>query len=328
VVSVRVLSLLVGAAGWLSACNPSFSDTTAIVGGPHLLAVQAVPAEAAPKASVALSALYVGPDGALDPSSIEWATCLLPAPLGDPGPVNPECLTGASSGLVPLGSGETVHATIPSNACELFGPDSPPPPPNQPAARPTDPDPTGGYYLPVRVLAPGAAPTAAMQRIECAPSGVTEDVFSTFENGYVPNENPVLSSLSLVDPDGGTAAVPTFTPSAPAGLTVSPGEHVLLDATWPTCPPTPGACGGAESFLYIDPTSMQVTTQRESIVVSWYATAGSFDEDRVGRAAGDLGTTAQNGWTAPATAGAVQLWIVIRDGRGGEGWASYGALVE
>jgi hypothetical protein len=327
VVSARALSLVV-LAGWVCACNPTFSDTTAIVGSPRVLAVQVVPAEAAPKADFALSALYVGPQGALDPSSIQWATCLLPEPLGDPGPTNPECLTGAASGLIPLGSGGTVHGTIPADACELFGPDSPPPQPNQPAARPTDPDPTGGYYLPVRVSAAGAAPTVAMPRIECAPSGVTEDVFSAFENGYVPNENPVLSSLSEVDPDGGTAAIPASTPGSPAGLTISPGEHVLLSAAWPTCPATPGACGGAESFLYIDPTSMQVTTQRESIVVSWYATGGSFDEDRVGREADDLGTSVQNGFTAPTSGAQIQMWIVVRDSRGGEGWATYGVIVQ
>jgi hypothetical protein len=93
------------------------------------------------------------------------------------------------------------------------------------------------------------------------------------------------------------------------------------------CPSTPAACGGAETYLYIDPTSKQMATSRESIVASWYATAGAFDLDRAGRDGTDPTTTVNNGWTAPSTAGPVHLWVVLRDARGGVGWGSYTVTV-
>jgi hypothetical protein len=221
---------------------------------------------------------------------------------------------------------------VPSNACELFGPDSPPPAAGQPAARPTDPDATGGFYLPVRVRSDGDQWSGASERIACQPSGLTEQVFTAFSNQYVLNQNPAVASLARVDASG------TTTPIAAAGsgsgggvttgITVSRGQRVTLEVAWPSCPASPSACGGAESYVYIDPSSKELATARESIVASWYATAGAFDCDRVGRDGTDPALTADNAWTAPGSAGTVRLWVVLRDARGGVGWASYAVLVE
>jgi hypothetical protein len=246
--------------------------------------------------------------------------------LGDPGAFNPACFVDASSGLLPLGMGGSVQGTVPEDACELFGPDTAPAQPGEPSPRPTDPDSTGGFYLPVRVEEDGQY-SVAPERVTCQPGGVTQKVFVAFSEGYKPNQNPILTSLSRVTDDGGaTSLAPNAAGAAPA-LIVAPGERVSLSAEWPTCPTGEAtACSGAETYLYIDPTSREITTQRESMVAAWYATGGTFDADSVGRAADDLGTTAVNGWTAPNSSGAVQaveLWVVLRDARGGIGWGSY-----
>ena len=59
----------------------------------------------------------------------------------------------------------------------------------------------------------------------------------------------------------------------------------------------------------------------EKLGHSFFATAGSINSLR------STDTTATGepadifvDWTAPATAGRVRLWVVVRDGRGGTGW--------
>jgi hypothetical protein len=307
----------------LGACTPSFSDQTSIVQGPRLLAVQAVAPEAALGGSFALTALYVGPAGQEDPSALNWDTCLQQKPVGEPGPIAPVCFVDSSGDLLPFGTGGSVHGTIPESACQLFGPDSPPPQPGQPSARPTDPDSTGGFYLPIRVKSGDGDWSVAPERIACPPSGVTEDVFTAFMSGYHLNENPVAASLSLADQDGGATAVAPDAPGKGPGLSVSRGQRVNLTVAWPTCPTAPAACDGAEAYIAVDPTTKQLVGRRESMVTSWYATGGTLDLDRVGRDEGDLATTAENAWTAPASPTTVHLWVVLRDARGGIGWESY-----
>lgn len=60
-----------------------------------------------------------------------------------------------------------------------------------------------------------------------------------------------------------------------------------------------------------------LTTAREPLRVSWYGTAGRFDEPRTGRAGG-------NAWTVP---GAVTLWVVLRDDRSGAAWRTLAVTV-
>ena len=156
-------ALLLG--GAFAACTPTFSDTTSIVSAPRLLAVQATPAEAAPGKTFSMKALYVDAGGNADAASIDWAICLLQNPLGDPDPIAPACFVETSSALTPLGKGGAVSGTVPADACQLFGPDAPPPAPGQPAPRPTDPDATGGFYLPVRTESGADLPHARLVTI-------------------------------------------------------------------------------------------------------------------------------------------------------------------
>jgi hypothetical protein len=313
-----------------TACTPTFSDDTSSVSTPRLLAVQATPAEAPPGMPFSMTALYVDTSGTADPSPLTWALCLAQSSLGNPDPIAPACFGDTSAALVALGGGGTVSAAVPSDACQLFGPDSPPPQPGEPARRPTDPDATGGFYLPVRVGAGDGAWSAAFERITCQPSGVTQSVFTALSQGYVPNENPAVASLvASIDPPGASrSTVPPDSPGAGPGLVVAAGSHVALRVGWSDCRSVPAACGGAETYLLVDPTTKSLATARESIVASWYASSGTFDLDRAGRDGTDSATTVDNGWTAPAAAGTARLWIVLRDARGGVGWASYVVAIQ
>ncbi|HEX4447996.1 MAG TPA: hypothetical protein VH044_14710 [Polyangiaceae bacterium] len=312
-------------------CAPTLDDHTSIVTSPQVLAVQATPAEGSLGATFSMTALYVDANGPRDPSELGWAMCLKQKPLGEPGPLDPGCFVALAPELVQLGGGTSVQATIPADACQLFGPDSPPPQPGQPSARPTDPDTTGGYYLPVRLESAGGHWSAALERLACQPSGVTQAVFTAFTDGYHANTNPTVTALSRTDASGSAVPIapdaPSGSPDGPSGpptsvATVTRGQHVSLRVDWPACAATE-ACGGAEGYIAIDPTSKQITPRRESMVASWYATGGAFDEDRSGRSETDPSTSATNGWRAPTTAGIVHLWVVLRDARGGVGWTSY-----
>jgi hypothetical protein len=57
--------------------------------------------------------------------------------------------------------------------------------------------------------------------------------------------------------------------------------------------------------------------------VAWFATGGSFDDDRTGTAPTDPTPFTTNTWHAPASPGLVHLWVVLRDDRGGAGWTEY-----
>jgi len=98
------------------------------------------------------------------------------------------------------------------------------------------------------------------------------------------------------------------------------------DETLMSCPKdckTPHGCAGAERFVNFDLGSQSVLDQREAMQITWYATAGSFDNDSTGRVSTDTAVTSDNNWHAPSQAGAVHLWVVLHDARGGIGWAGY-----
>src|SRR5882672_4342413 len=86
-------------------------------------------------------------------------------------------------------------------ACKQFGPDVPMVMPGQTPGRPVDPDPTGGYYQPVRLIAPeegvdivGLGET----RLACGLAGASPDLLEAFQGRYHANINPAVESLSAV----------------------------------------------------------------------------------------------------------------------------------
>jgi hypothetical protein len=344
------------AAALLPACVPELPDDTAQVSGPRLLAIASIPAEAAPPAEVTYRALYVEPPGGatLRDAGLSWAYCVARKALTDEGTVSPDCFATGEGDLVPLGAGATATGALPAESCRLFGPDLPDPVMGQPAGRPVDPDPTGGYYQPVRLQVPAPAGTFAIgaTRISCGLSGATAAVSEQFTQQYRANENPAIHSLKYgkgktITPE------PDAAPGA-SGAKLPLGASVTLSAAWVKCPTTPmcgdGICGseetiancpadctnpvgctGSEPYVVFDTETMGLSAKREAMQVAWYATAGAFTDDSTAPTA-DAPDTAVNTWTAPAVlpnkTGEVLLWLVVRDDRGGVGWQSYRLTVE
>ncbi len=344
--------LAVAFAALLPACVPELDDRSFLVTGPSLLAIASTPAEAAPPAAVTYQALYVGPQGPVA-GDLSWAFCVARQALTDPGTVSPECLAPGGADLTSLGSGVTASGALPDDACRLFGPDSPDQVAGMPAGRPVDPDPTGGFYQPVRLLVQDDGDTYSIgaTRIACGLAGGTASLSSAFAASYRDNQNPAIASLALVRASGSTPIAPDA-PGAAPGATAMPGESVTLHATWAACPTTPicgdGICGidetpascpadcthpvgctGSEQYLVLDSATEALTPAREQVTVSWFATGGTLADDISGRTASEAGTPSlDNPWIAPTQAGDVWVWLVVRDDRGGVGWQSYRIAVQ
>jgi len=339
-VSLGVAGVVAAAA----ACKPNLNDTTSIVTVPTVLAVQSSPAEAPPSTSVTYTALVAGPSGDLLSSPVRWNYCNERNPLSNLGPVAVQCVEPGNAALQPIGSGLGATAAIPTLACTNFGPNPPAATAGQPAGRPVDPDPSGGYYQPVSVFLPGGSGTQILlydMRLSCGFAGANEDSQGELQARYHLNENPSVAALKA---GGSTFALDT----TGKANTVRSDQTVALEVSWPPCPLTDvcgdgvcgadeslkscpadckkgggGGCAGAERYVNFDLGSQGVIDARESIQVSWYATGGSFDNDSTGRDTGDTAVTSDNNWQAPSQAGTVHLWVVLHDARGGIGWAGY-----
>jgi hypothetical protein len=167
------------------------------------------------------------------------------------------------------------------DACLTYGPDT-----LKPGFRPRDPDPTGGYFQPVRVSI-DILVAIGLARVTCDLPNATSDASIGYARGYVANANPVLAPLVLPD--------------------VHAGDAVTLAASW----------SEPETYLYYDQLSQTLITRREGMRISFFATAGAMDLDAVGIAEDDPATSGETTWHAPAEPGPQTLFLVLRDSRGG-----------
>jgi hypothetical protein len=311
----------------MSACIPNLEVDDALVSKPEVVAVQSIPAEAAPGSAVQLTALYVTPQGAVTQAPIAWDLCAAPKPLSDPGPIAAACFGTDPSSVASLGMGLSVPAEVSSDACSLFGPDAPIAQPGQPAGRPADPDVTGGYYQPL-VLHAGVA-TAGAIRIRCGVAGATQALSAAFVKAYAPNTNPSITSLVL-GPLGFESAVPPASSSSGTVATVAAGSQNHVVVSWPDCLSSTGDCGGSEPYVVFDSAEQQIVPHREALHLSWYATGGHFSSARGGVTEAEAATTteADNQWQAPSTPEMVTIWVVLVDDRGGSGWQTYQVQVQ
>lgn len=327
-----------------SGCKPSLDQTVSIIDAPRAIAVQSDPAEASPRDPVTYTVLYVGPGGTIAMPAFDWDFCDERKPLAELGPVNPKCLQpGDGASFEPVGMGGQVDGVVPAAACQTFGPDVPPAVMGMPQPRPVDPDQTGGYYQPLRVAGPDGSITLGETRLSCGVGGAPAVIGVEYGHRYHANANPAVDSLALVA--DGVAGAPLVT--ADQGSNDVPrGAKLGLRAAWQSCPSTdacgdsvcgpdetsmtcpadctmPSGCTGAERFVVFDVPSQSLVVQRESMAMAWYATGGTFDNDRTGRDPADLTTTTDNAWHAPSVPGPIHLWVVLSDDRGGVGWAEY-----
>jgi hypothetical protein len=332
----------------LSGCVPNFADDLSTVQAERVLGIQSSPAEAAPGSTVTLSAFVAAPDATTATPS--WELCVARKPLTELGPVNPECLLppGADPDAgIALGRGATLTVKMPTDACQIFGPIRPQAVAGQAQGRPVDPDITGGFYQPVSASLPATGQvTLGAVRLSCPLTDATPTELVAFGALYRPNENPDFSALTLERAGAGGVAI-----AEGDSVAARPGEAVQFEASWAECPKdsscgdgicgpnedksncaadcaVPVGCSGAETYPVFDATAQQIALHRESIRISWYASAGTFQNPVTGRDENELASNSQNGWTAPNSAGNVQLWLVIRDARGGQSFRTFTVSVQ
>jgi len=307
------------------ACVPERDDNESLVAVPRVIAVQMEPAEVAPRQRFTLRALYAGGDD----GDLDWAFCSAQKPLSELGPIARSCYAPDGAGLLdPFAQGFEAAATMPADACRLFGPDRPAPKPGEPSGRPVDADPTGGYYQPVGLFdfAQGEA-SLFEARVACSLPGVTREQFAQWNQRYVRNVNPRVDAVEALQ--DGTPVL--LDEGADAALYVRAGERVTLRVWTETCGrevDASAACGGAEPYLYFDLASRSLVTRVERLSASWFATAGRFREARNALESADEGSLAVNVWTAPREPATVTLWVVVRDDRGGVSWQRHRIEVE
>lgn len=307
----RALTLLLGAAP--CGCVPDIDDDPSLVSSERVLAVIAEPPEAREGDRVALSALVAGSRGASG-ASVSYSFCLTRKPLSELGPVDPSCLSGSGE-LIALGQGSRVEGMVDRGACSLFGPRRPSPEPGQPAGRPVDPDPTGGFYQPVLASLPEQPAVLGGVRLDCGLPGADRDQVIEYNLRHRPNQNPAVERLELLDAAGWSALDPEATHP------IAAGQRLVLRVSWPSCADD-GPCAGAETYVLPVPASRALLERSEEVLASWYASGGGFDAPRTGSV--ELTSPhAENTWNAPLQPGPASVWVVLRDGRGGVGHAHY-----
>lgn len=319
--SIRLPAFLICAL-LLAACEPGLGNPPSLLTSTRVLAIRGTPPEAAPGAMVQFDLLVASPAGTVASPPADWAFCVSATPPSDNNIVGNACLE--ASGVATIGGPEAVAVgTIPMNACELFGPNVPSPPMGQPPQAPVSPDITGGYYQPVRVELSGLAVDGqaafAQERISCGLADASADTALALTKAYTANRNPVLQSIAGAA-SGGSPATVFQSGETAAEWTVNRGAQVTFTGSWPA--------SSAETFPVYDSTTFTLSTQRESLRLSWFASGGVFADDVTGVASTDMATTTSNVWTAPATGGTVHFWAVLRDDRGGTDFGSFDVAVQ
>jgi hypothetical protein len=314
------------------ACKPAVGPPISQISGPAILAVKGTPAEVDPHGTdptVAYEALAVDASGRVPgpgadiSSPLLWATCDRPKPPTENNSVSTSCLDETALPGVVGNSAKTYSAPVPSEACSLFGPITPP---STPPIRPRDPDVTGGYYLPIRVellvpetlqrpdmTFPDSLVAFQLQRSYCGLVSAPADIIREYVKNYKLNNNPVLTSLTVVQPGLDPVAVPVSS-VAVASISVGVGQTIAFAANW--------SADSAEPYPAFDVIQrVLVYHPREAMRVSWYASGGTFEHDVTGRTEDETEDFAENTWKSDV-AGLIHMWLVLHDIRGGTDFAA------
>jgi hypothetical protein len=268
------LVLLVG-------CSDALDQRLAIVDQDRVLAITSEPPEVTPGNTATLTALIASPTGTLNEAPA-WSLCTAPKPPTEDNAVADGCLADQ---VTPLGTSSTLTAAIPVDACRTYGPDV-----ISSGFRPRDPDPTGGYYQPIRAAVPSIDLAFGFTRITCDLANAPGDVAQQYLETYVANANPTLDAPAVAS-------------------SVAVNSDVTLSIGWPA--------DAVESYVYFDPASETLITRRESMRLSWFATAGALAVDASAIGETDTSTSVSTTWHTPSQTGTVFLWFVLRDSRGG-----------
>jgi hypothetical protein len=310
----------------LVGCRPDLGSPPSLIDDFTVLAVRGIVqdapggdpgaaplAEAKPGQMVAYDVLAVTPLGTVTDVRSTFSVCLQPKPPAESNSVSVACASAPTTGdAVP-----TWQAPMPSDACSLFGPITPPAKAGEAPLRPRDPDSTGGFYVPVRAAAQdptvaGASRAAfALTRVQCNLAGASAEILQAYAK-YRPNRHPRLAGAVLGA--GGAAALTRDRATSPP---ITSGQQVTLEAIF--------SADSSESYLWFDPVARALGERRESLSVSWFVNGGAVTSDRTGRGEAETAVVSDNTWTAPVVAAAsdFRLWLVLRDSRGGVDFAEF-----
>jgi hypothetical protein len=300
----RVLPVLLAA---LAACKADFAPQY-LVSDLRVLSIRAEvvgspsPSTADPDLgdTLRLEALVADPRGAPD-LSVEWFACLPvtgttvppcldPSALRDPGRVT------TLPGVIPLGAGPSIDVAVPTTL--------------QPAvdaavARAVaHPEFACSLYAELPVLAiarAGGATRSAVKTVRIAPQRSLQG--TPLAGAYHPNRNPSIATVRVA---ADAASCAGGVPLDPGAALERRAQTLCAAATAPS----------VETFDQCDPSGARFPLS-EDLSWQWYTTGGSFDTGGGGFDVGNA-TDAEIQFTPPA--GAFTLWLILRDGRGGEDW--------
>lgn len=177
----------------------------------------------------------------------------------------------------------------------------------------------GDFELPVDAICTAAGAEAGITAFKTFDVVTCDPATSSLacDGEYEPNRNPELASLSL-----GGEPIASGLPGLCFGCDVEDGcrepldLRALLDS---------GSFQRYERALASNLDETEVVYERTYI--SWFATGGSFDEDRSGNASTLDEPRADDpfeaSWTPPPEGGDFTLWAVVHDVRGGISWLSF-----
>jgi hypothetical protein len=264
-----------------TACAPDFGDRLSAITAPQVIAAYSDPAEVLPGGALQLHVVVAAPGGTLAADDADYRACAAPRPLSDDGALPESCLNGAANYL---GRGSSIDTLMPKDACAAFGPSVPAG--GMFRARPADA--TGGYYQPIIVRVAGKT-AALLARVKCdlpnAPAAAAND----YRMRYTLNQNPGIGDVSAR-----YAGAPVALDALPPNTDINLSFTIGADAREPYVVYESG-----------DTLAMRV----ETLDVAWFTDAGELAQDRTGE-------VTANQFHTPA-AGAVHLWVVLRDDRGG-----------
>ncbi len=180
----------------LAGCKPDLIGRPSLINSAQVIAIRSTPAEAKAGDDVTYDVLVAQPVDDPTTPAFDWALCLASKPLATPGPIADSCLMPSGPELQDLGTLSSADTSLPKDDCQLFGPTPPSQKAGEPAVRPVDPDTTGGYYQPVRLLTQYSPNDSqydvGVTRISCGiASGATQAQTVEFTQNYKPNQNPM-----------------------------------------------------------------------------------------------------------------------------------------
>lgn len=271
----------------VTGCVPAFDNPAGFIDRTRILGVRSEPAEARPGEAVEWEVRWASPGpGASNtpPTPPQWAWCTQPRTAAERTAVSAECLDG--EGL----ERTSGRGPVLTDACARFGPNTPPTTGDEPPRRPADPDPSGGYYLPIRAFTPQDE-VFGFVRIRCDLPGVTRAIFDEFEDRYRANQHPEISAFEA-EPDPDELGAWTL-------------RVRMTDKS-------------TEPYVRYDQDLGEIVDETETLTAHWYTDAGRLGRGRSAVVDG----VATVSWQPSAEQVEARLWVVVRDDRGGLDWTS------